>query len=173
MISSIRATIRALLARNHRLSCAKSLWVGVLRELHQRGGEQHEAGAFLLGLRGDRRLEIRDVVYYDDLDPHAYDSGVCILHGDAFARLWKICRERSLSVVADIHTHPGPPSQSPSDRMNPMVSNVGHVAIIIPNFARAPVTEGSLGIYEYRGSYEWDDFSGLSRRRYLYVGFWG
>jgi len=173
MIFSIRATIRALLASEHRLSCSKALWTRLLRELHRRGGEQHEAGAFLLGRRGTRRLETEDVIFYDDLDPHAYDSGVCVLYGDSFAKLWKICRERKLSVVADIHTHPGRARQSPSDRMHPMVANVGHVAIIVPNFARKPVIDASLGVYEYRGGYEWEDFSGLSRGRYLYVGFWG
>jgi hypothetical protein len=172
MISSIRATIRALLASDHRISCSESLWMSLLHELHGRGGEQHEAGAFLLGMKGKRRLEIKDAVFYDDLDPNAHDSGVCVLPGDAFAKLWKICRQRNLSVVADIHTHPGEARQSCSDRMNPMVANVGHIAIIVPHFARAPVTNGSLGIYEYRGSYQWDDFSDVSRRRYLYVGFW-
>jgi hypothetical protein len=54
-----------------------------------------------------------------------------------------------------------------------MVANVGHVAIIVPNFARAPVVEAALGIYEYSGDYGWRDFGGPSRRRYLYVGFCG
>jgi hypothetical protein len=54
-----------------------------------------------------------------------------------------------------------------------MVANGGHVAIIVPDFARSPIVESTLGIYEYRGGYEWEDFSGCSPRRYLYVGFWG
>jgi hypothetical protein len=173
MISSIRTTLRALLAPDHRVSCSKALWAELLRELRRRGRGQHESGAFLLGVKGDGRREAKAVVYYDDLDPHAYDSGVCVLHGDSFAKLWKICRERNLSVVADVHTHPGVARQSYSDQTNPMVANVGHVAVIVPNFARAPVVEAALGIYEYSGDYEWRDFSGPSRRRYLYVGFCG
>jgi proteasome lid subunit RPN8/RPN11 len=173
MISSIRATLRALLAPEHRLSCSKARWAELLQELRRRGRGQHESGAFLLGLKGDDRREVKAVVYYDDLDPHAYDSGVCVLHGDSFAKLWKICRERNLSVVADVHTHPGVARQSQSDQTNPMVANVGHVAIIVPNFARAPVVEAALGIYEYSGDYEWENFNGPSRRRYFYVGFCG
>ena len=173
MISSIRATLRALLAPEHRVSCSTFLWAELLRELRRRGGAQHESGAFLLGVKDDGRREVRAVIYYDDLDPHAYDSGVCVLHGDSFAKLWKICRERKLSVVADVHTHPGVARQSYSDQTNPMVANIGHVAIIVPDFARAPVADKALGIYEYRGSYEWRNVSGHSQRRYLYVGFWG
>lgn len=173
MISSIRATLRALLAPEHRLSCSKALWAELLRELRRRGRERHESGAFLLGVKEDGRREAKAVVYYDDLDPHAYDSGVCVLHGDSFAKLWKICREHNLSVVADVHTHPGVARQSHSDQTNPMVANVGHVAIIVPNFAHAPVVDATLGIYEYCGNYAWKNFSGLSQRRYLYVGFCG
>ncbi len=171
MISSIRATIRALLAREHRISCSKSFWFQLLNELQQRGEGWHEAGAFLLGKKGSQRLEITERVFYDDLDPSAYNSGVCILHGDAFAKLWKICRERGLSVVADIHTHPGAAVQSYSDRTNPMVATPGHVAIIVPNFARFPTEDNGLGIYEYRGGHEWINFSGPLTRRYFYVGF--
>lgn len=171
MISSIRATLRALLAPEHRLSCSKALWAELLQELRRRGRGQHESGAFLLGVKGTDRREVKAVVYYDDLDPHAYDSGVCVLHGDSFAKLWKICRKRNLSVVADIHTHPGVARQSHSDQTNPMVANVGHVAIIVPNFARAPVVEAVLGIYEYSGDYEWKNVNGPARRRYFYVGF--
>lgn len=173
MISSIRATLRALLAPEHRLSCAKATWRELLRELRRRGGGRHESGAFLLGVKADDRREVKAVVYYDDLDPHAHDTSICVLHGDSFAKPWKICRERNLSVVADIHTHPGVARQSYSDQTNPMVANVGHVAIIVPNFARAPVVEAALGIYEYSGNYEWKDLSGPSRRGYLYVGFCG
>ena len=61
----------------------------------------------MLGDKTNSRLRVRDVVYYDELDPNAYSTGVCVLHGEAFAKLWTICRRRQLTVVGDVHTHPG------------------------------------------------------------------
>lgn len=172
MTFSIRAIIRALAAPDHRLSCRGSLWRDVLSELDRRGARRHEAGAFLLGADSNGRRSVLDVVFYDDLDPKAYASGVCVLHGDAFAKLWQLCREKKLTVVADVHTHPGRAFQSSSDRTNPMVARDGHVAIIVPGFAAAPVNHAELGIYEYRGNHTWTDRSPHQSRGFLYTGLW-
>ena len=171
MSFSIRAITRALAAPEHRLSCPSALWVRVLTELACRGEGRHEAGAFLLGHVTDGRRDVQDAVYYDELDPAAYRTGVCVLYGDAFSRLWAHTRQTRLTVVADIHTHAGRALQSFEDRTNPMVARAGHIALIVPNFARAPIAHDALGIYEYRGGHQWIDYSARAQR-YFYVGFW-
>jgi Bacterial mobilisation protein (MobC) len=90
MSFSIKATIRAFVAPKHRLSCRRQIWREVIAELERRGGRRHESGVFLLGVEQGRRREVREAVFYDDLDRQAYDTGVCVLHGDAFAKLWAI-----------------------------------------------------------------------------------
>lgn len=169
---SIRTIIRALAAPEHRISCPRPLWRRVLKELDRRGERRHESGVFLLGRQAKGRLEVRDAVFYDDLDSRAYDTGACVLHGDAFAKLWRLCREQGLTVVADAHTHPGASIQSYADRTNPMVARGGHVAIIVPNMARPPVEHCALGVYEYCGEHEWTNRSGNNARRFFYVGLW-
>lgn len=172
MTFSIRAIIRAFVAPNHAIRCPPPLWNQVLRELARRGGDRHEAGAFLLGtISRDKRCVV-SAVYYDDLDAAAYESGVCILHGDAFSRLWAICRSRGLTVVADVHTHPGGAGQSHSDRTNPMVARAGHIALIVPKFARPPVRMTEVGVYQYRGDHQWIDKSGSQQREFFYIGTW-
>jgi proteasome lid subunit RPN8/RPN11 len=167
----IKATIRAFVAPDHRLSCPLRLWRHVLSELERRSERRHESGVFLLGSRDGDRREVRDAVYYDDLDPGAYASGVCILHGDAFAKLWALCRAKGLTVVADAHTHPREAFQSASDRTNPMVAREGHIAMIIPNFAQAPVRFQEIGVYEYKGEHEWLDRT-VKFPGYFYTGWW-
>lgn len=172
MTFSIKAIIRAFVAPEHRITCPRHLWQAVMRELDRRGHRVHEAGVFLLGhMRGGRR-EVTDVVFYDDLESEAYSSGVCVLHAPAFAKLWAICRERQLTVVGDIHTHGGCAAQSEADRRNPMVARASHVAIIIPNFAMAPIPWQTIGIYEYLGEHRWHDRSPRYSRGYLYTGLW-
>jgi hypothetical protein len=168
---SLKAIIRAFAAPDCRLRCSPQLWRGIVSELERRGEARHEAGVFLLGVDDAEQKEVRQAVYYDDLDPHAYDSGVCVLHGDAFARLWSLCREKNLTVVADAHTHPGAAYQSQSDRTNPMVARAGHIAIIVPEFARWPIRPGELGVYEYAGDHVWHDRRSAAAR-YFYRGFW-
>lgn len=170
---SLTATIRAFVAPSHRLSCSAGRWRQIVAELERRGGHRHEAGVFLLGVERAGRKRVLDTIFYDDLDPKAYETGICILRGDAFSKLWTVCRERCLTVVADVHTHGGVALQSASDKANPMVAQAGHIAMILPNFARWPIPPARLGIYEYRGNHTWFDRGANAAPGYFYAGLWG
>lgn len=170
---SLRATIRVLAAPRHRLSCSASLWRAGLAELGRRGQGRRESGAFLLGRRRGTRRAIERFVYYDDLDPRCLDSGIVVFDGGGFGPLWALCRESGLRVVADVHTHPGAPRQSPLDRENPMIAQAGHIALIVPDFAQCLVAPAKLGIYVYQGGHRWRDHSGRGAGRFFYIGRWG
>jgi proteasome lid subunit RPN8/RPN11 len=173
MSFSIRATIRAFVAPDYRLSCPPRLWRAVLEELRRRGGGQAESGAFLLGQSSGSRRAIDGVAYYDDLDPDSLKTGIVVFDGRGYGPLWALCRETGRTVVADVHTHGGLARQSSLDRDNPMVATAGHVAIIVPSFAQGQVRIADLGIYEYEGAHRWRDLSGPRAGRYFYVGLWG
>ena len=146
------------------------LWVELCDELNRRTENWHESGAFLLGrVEGGRRF-VEQIVFYDDLDPHAYDSGVVILRADSFGPLWTACREHRREVVADVHLHAGGAGQSAADRENPMIAQKRHIAMILPNFARAPIDPRSIGLFEYRGRHLWRDLGNKRIARHLKIG---
>jgi len=76
-----------------------------------------------------------------------------------------------LTVIADVHTHPGAARQSEADRTNPMVARAGHVAIIVPRYACPPVIGSQLGIYEYRGGHAWQQQHENSTGNFFYTGW--
>ena len=49
-----------------------------------------------------------------------------------------------------------------------MIAQSGHVALIVPNFARSFKMQ-DIGIYEYLGDHRWRDHSD---ERYFYTGIW-
>ena len=167
MISLLRRIIRAFAGPEPRLCWPHGHFRSVMAELNRRGEDRHEAGAFLLGERQGACAIVRDVVYYDDLDPHAYDQGICILNGYTFGQAWALCRERQLEVVGDVHTHRAGVGQSESDRTNPMLALSGHLAVIVPRFARSPLKPMDLGIYEYLGNHEWRSHGGRRCKSFL------
>jgi hypothetical protein len=173
MTFSIPATIRAFAAPEHRLSCATGLWRAGLAELARRGDGERESGAFLLGRQCGERRRVELFAYYDDLDPGCLDTGIVVFDGAGFGPLWTLCRETGLRVVADVHTHWRGARQSQLDRENPMVALAGHVALIVPDFARRPVGPAELGVYEYLGEHRWRDHSGPRAARFFYLGPWG
>lgn len=170
---SIRRIIRVLAAPDHQLSCSSRRWRAGLKELKRRGRGWRESGAFLLGYHDGERRVVKRFVYYDDLDPHCLDTGIVVFDGTGYPPLWQLCRETGLRVLADVHTHPGPATQSPTDRANPMLARPGHVALIVPNLAQRKVGSSELGVYEYEGNHNWRDYSGKRAGTFLYIGFWG
>lgn len=134
-----------------------AVWHELLSELAARGRGFRESGAFLLGpapTNGNPRC-VSDAVYYDDLDPTSLTGGISF-SGSAYGHLWDECEERGLTVVADVHTHPGPwIGQSSIDRAHPMLAQTGHIALIVPDFAQRDVGADEVGVHQYLGEGEW------------------
>jgi len=152
-----------------RLSITSRLWDELLDKLCERGGGMRESGAFLLGNGTGPRRVVRRIVFYDDLDPGCLSEGYIRFDGRHYGQLWEICATHSLSVVADVHTHPFAPDQSHSDMTHPMVSIPGHIALIVPNYARPPVGLANVGVYVYRGRHRWSAYRGTAAERVLNI----
>jgi hypothetical protein len=171
MSFSLAPIINRLFAPRHELSCSWLLWRRMTSALRERGrGETRESGAFLLGRKqAGRPARITEFVLYDDLDPHALDTGIVRFDGRHFGKLWARCRERNLTVVADVHVHPMGSGQSASDRAHPMISEPGHIALILPSFARWPIPRDDIGIYRYQGAAQWETVPRTARRDFFCI----
>jgi proteasome lid subunit RPN8/RPN11 len=131
------------------------LWLRLLKELKRRGMGRRESGAFLMGKVG--AAKISSFVCYDDLDPSALDTEIIVFHGAGFVPLWSFCERKRMRVLADVHTHPGRwTGQSEADRTNPMISQPGHIALILPHFARRKLLAlDGVGVFKYLGDHRW------------------
>ena len=163
--------MRRLFAPRHELSCSWFLWHRLKAKLRERGCHgRRESGAFLLGHREGGSTRIVYFVLYDDLDPHALDSGIVRFDGRYFSELWAICKSRGLTVVADVHVHPDGSGQSDSDRAHPMICRRGHIALILPRFAAGAQPRRGIGIYRYLGGKQWDTVQPSKRRQFFHIG---
>lgn len=149
-------------------------WAHLVVGLRVRGEGRRESGAFLLGKWNGTSGKIVRVVFYDDLDPNAYQHGIITFHGEGLAALWAICRGGNLEVIADCHTHgTANTGQSVTDQRNPMIPEVGHIGLIFPFFAHmAPWSTRGVGVHEYLGNFRWrrHDKAGQSNR--IHVTLW-
>jgi proteasome lid subunit RPN8/RPN11 len=167
---AFRRLTRRLVAREARLRFTNALWDAMLAELGRRGRGTRESGAFLLAARDGDLRTIDCVVYLDDLDPNCL-TGAIAFDGAHYGKLWDICDQRDLKVVADVHTHPGPAvAQSGIDKDNPMIARVGHIAIIVPELATRPVSPHEIGVHEYLGDDGWRSSFGEDAADLVYVG---
>lgn len=148
-----------------KLRCRRDLWLQGVAELQRRTlGGSRESGAFLLGRQLESVRQIERFAFYDDLDPNALDTGIVTFHGVHYPKLWDVCQAENLTVIADVHVHPGSYSQSPSDKSQPAMPRAGHIALIIPDYARRRVEPGGIGQYEYLGEQRWKNQTTAGKR---------
>ena len=142
--------------RESDLRIARMTWLSLVWQLRRRGGGGRESGAFLLGPRMGGRVS--SFVCYDDLDPRSLDTGIIRFDGRGYVPLWKRCRELSLKVVADVHTHPNSwTNQSEADRAHPMVAQAGHLALILPHYSQHSwFGPKGAGFFRYLGDGHWE-----------------
>ena len=141
-----------------RLTISRRLWRKLVLDLRRRGDNCRESGAFLLARVNSTK--ITTYVCYDDLDPNCLDDGIIVFRGGGYVILWERCLKTQLKVVADVHTHPGFwTNQSHADKTHPMVGLPGHLALIVPNFARGnSLSLRGVGTHRYLGNHEWKSF---------------
>jgi len=132
------------------------IWRELLNDLRRRGHGERESGAFLLGCQENDVRHVGSWICYEDLDSNAHQYDYIRLDTSAFPSLWAACAERSMQVVADVHTHPYGPRQSESDRENPMIAIAGHIALIVPRYATEDVQPADLSFNVYQGGGHWE-----------------
>lgn len=142
------------------LEVRQDLWEELLEHLRRQGGGVRESGAFLLGHKTGAIRTITAFLPYEQLEADALHDDYVSLNAASFAKLWQLCGQEGLSVVADVHTHRFGAGQSHSDRENPMIALKGHVALIVPNFAQGGRGFQRVGMYVYQGSHQWSSHSG-------------
>ena len=168
----ISTLARAAFGWPPRLVCGADVWRDGVGELRQRtNGGTRESGAFLLGDKGPRTRRIREFLFYNDVDPDCLRNGIVEFDGRKLGTVWERCRRVQLNVVADVHVHPGGYWQSSSDQQNPIMAEVGHLALILPDFACRPIRPGAIGMYEYLGGRRWADHS-RKGGAFFHVGWW-
>lgn len=167
---SISTLVWSALGKPPQLVCGEALWRVGVKELHRRTGGKIESGAFLLGVKDSHMRRIKEFIFYDDIDPSCFKNGIVEFNGNLLGEVWEICRKKNFVVVADVHVHPGGYWQSHSDRTNPIIPQTGHLALVLPNFAKGEPMPGRLGVYEYEGNHEWTNHSPKGKK-YFYVGW--
>lgn len=133
-----------------------ALYADLVADLARSGAGVAESGAFLLGTLDREERQVTGYLPYEAVAAqsrrrHAYVA----FTAEEMARAWDYCYRHKVQVVADVHTHPAGPIQSLSDRAHPIVSLVGHVALIVPHFALRKPQPADLGVHQFLGGGRW------------------
>lgn len=79
--------------------------------------------------------------------------------GDELYRINKHLFESKLMLGAQIHSHPGRAYHSETDDAFPIVTVVGGLSIVIPNFAKGPIDMRDWAVYRLSLDNQWISLS--------------
>ncbi|MCI0359405.1 MAG: Mov34/MPN/PAD-1 family protein [Planctomycetaceae bacterium] len=136
----------------------RAVWTEAERTMRLCGGLGNECVVYLCGEPTVGRSVARATAVY-----HPAHTGSATSYEVPISELLKLNSslfENRLSVLAQVHTHPGQAFHSGTDDRWPTIETVGFLSLVVPCFCREGLS-GLAGCYlaEYLGSGQWREVS--------------
>jgi len=119
------------------------------------GTRQNEGFALWVGNRDGAVFHVRKAIIPEQT-AHVTDDGVCVSVGpDELHRLNVELYAEQMTIIAQLHTHPGSAYHSDTDDSFPIATTVGCLSLVIPDFARFPFALKRCAVYRLTKAGAW------------------
>lgn len=127
--------------------------------LRKAGRERFEAvGLFAGTIENDEAFLSKGVIPLQK--SYKLDMGLMyVVDGAELHRINVSLHKAGLKLIAQIHTHPMEAYHSDTDDEYPIMSTVGGLSIVVPNFASGPMSFQDWAFYRLRAQGVWDELS--------------
>jgi hypothetical protein len=78
--------------------------------------------------------------------------------------------ENQMTLIAQIHSHPGAAYHSETDDSYPIVTTVGALSLVVPDFARAPFELENCAVYRLFSGRGWVELSTTEAEQLIQIG---
>jgi hypothetical protein len=121
-----------------RYEVPEDVLAATVRVLHETGKERHEAFVLWGGVvsADGRVLTVTNAVRPAQTATRSDDGLLVVVDGDALFQINKLFYGRGELLVGQVHTHPGAAYHSSTDDEHPLVTLIGAVSLVIPDFGR-------------------------------------
>lgn len=148
--------------REKPLFISSELWERTWLGLRARGYGQREAACVWAGESSDLEERVSEVIFLDDLPGVESFALQHRTTRKATAVLFEQLREKRLSIVADVHTHPEEwVDLSWVDKAHPIEYRPGLTALVLPGYATGAPSLKETGVHVYLGDGEWRHLKGF------------
>ncbi|HEY6183484.1 MAG TPA: Mov34/MPN/PAD-1 family protein [Terriglobales bacterium] len=114
-----------------------------------------EGFALWVGNREERTFYVRETIIPAQ-QGHSCEDGVCVTVGpDELHRLNVQLYAQKMSIIAQLHSHPGSAYHSETDDSFPIATTVGCLSLVIPDFACFPFSLGRCAVYRLTAEGAW------------------
>jgi hypothetical protein len=138
----------------------------VVRSVHSHLREAGAAGfegvGFWAGAAEGTAFQVQAAVVPTQFGQRGEDGVSVIIKGDELFRMNVWLHKNRLTLVAQLHSHPGAAYHSSTDDDYAIMTRLGGLSIVVPNFARQPFSLDEAAIYRLTEGVDGPEWSHLS-----------
>lgn len=98
------------------------------------------------------------------------ESGLLyVVQGNELHRIGLELFDAGLQLIAQIHSHPGAAYHSETDDAYPIVTVLGGISIVVPNFARGGVNLREWAVYQLSIDNTWVELSNEQKHNLIHI----
>jgi hypothetical protein len=124
--------------------------------LRESGIEGYEAIALWAGtFSAGSQFDVSAVIRPAQRATRTNDGLLASVDGTELFRVNKLLNDRGLRLLAQLHTHPTDAYHSDTDDTFPLLSARGSLSIVVPDFARDPLSFDKCAVYQLEAGNVW------------------
>lgn len=159
MSSKARATIPLGMLGVSEIRVPRDVIEAVQQHLREAGVAQCEGVAFWAGQLAADVFEVQAALVPAQIQTRSEDGVAVTITGDELFRMNVWLHKNSMTVVAQVHSHPGEAYHSETDDDFSIMTQGGGLSIVVPDFARGPFALETAAVYRLDARGKWRELS--------------
>lgn len=133
------------------LDCVKKVY----QHLRNAGDDGLEGVALFAGVQNETCFDINEVIIPAQIAENIEDGLLYSVDGDELHKINVWLYNSKMTLLGQIHSHPGKAYHSETDDRFPIVTEFGALSIVVPNFAFDSFSLKNWAVYRLSTSKKW------------------
>ena len=139
-------------------------------QLMRTAGHQHVEGvALFAGKESGETFTVSETIVPKQYALSIEQGLLYSVPGEELHRINVHLYERELALISQIHSHPNAAFHSETDDAYPIVTTVGGLSIVVPDFAFGPITVESWAVYRLSSENVWTEVNEEEVKELIYI----
>jgi len=139
----------------HRIKVPRSIAIDIQEFLRSRGRLGVEAVGFWAGTHAGEVFDVLAAVIPDQRAASAAEGLAVVIESESLFDMNVLLHEHRWTLIAQIHSHLGEAYHSNTDDDYSVMTRLGGLSIVVPDFARGPVDPGEWATYRLDDRGRW------------------
>jgi hypothetical protein len=133
------------------------------------GEQKLEGVALFVGNKEERNFYIKDAIIPKQKACSSQDGLLYLVDAEELHQINLWLYENKYNVIAQIHSHPKEAYHSKTDDLFPIVTTLGGLSIVVPNFASGTIDINSWVFYRLISKEIWEELDAVEVKQLLEV----